>query len=74
MSYYRLGGAISPRNQVFAVIIFFGTLIVVGAGFWLVYELFGHVPRWLIGVVGFSVFLFFIKMTVVFRKDVKYDD
>jgi len=74
MAYYRLGGTGSPRMQVLAVIVLFGTLIVVGFGFWLVYELFGEVPRWLIGAVGISVFVFFMVMTAILRKDVKYDD
>jgi hypothetical protein len=71
---YRLGGTVSPRNQVLTVIIALGTVIVVGTALFLVYEVLGYVPRWLIGVVGISVFLFFMKMTVILRKDVKYDD
>jgi len=74
MAYYRLGGTASPRAQVLAVIVLFGTLFVVGIFFWLAYEVFGHVPRWLIGVVGLSVFVFFMVMTGIGRKDVKYDD
>ncbi|MGO9110629.1 MAG: hypothetical protein ACLP9L_15515 [Thermoguttaceae bacterium] len=73
MAYFRLGGTVSPRMQVLGAIIFFVTLLVVGTVFLLVYKLFGYVPRWLIGIVGFSVFVFFMVMTAIGRKDVKYD-
>ena len=71
---YRLGGTVSPRMQVFAAIIFFVMVIVLVTGFWLVYEFFGYVPRWLIGIVGISVFIFSMIMTKIGRKDVKYND
>jgi ABC-type multidrug transport system permease subunit len=74
MVYYPLGGTGSPRKQVLAAVVLFGTLFVVGTLFFLVYELFGYVPRWLIGIVIFSAFAFFMVMTAILRKDVKYDD
>jgi fatty acid desaturase len=73
MAYYRLGGTVSPRMQVLGAVIFFATIIMVGAGFWLVYQLFGYVPRRLIGIVLFLVCIFFMVMTAILRKDVKYD-
>ena len=71
---YRLGGTVSPRNQLLGFIIAIGTVVVLGIGFLLVYEILGEVPRWLIGVAGISVFVFFMVMTSILRKNVKYDD
>ena len=66
---YYLGGTGSPRRQLLTVIIVIGTVIVLGIGVLLVYELFGEIPRWLIGAVGISVFVFFMVMTSILRKE-----
>lgn len=74
MAYWRLGGMASPRAQWIGGLGVPALVLVLVGGWYLYDEWVGPVPRWLASLVGLSLMVFLILMTVIGRRWVKPDD